>query len=78
MDHQFIFNTLIGIAIAVSGWLGRQVWDAVQKLKDDVRQIELDLPNHYVKKDDFSQGMKEIKDMLTRIFDKLDDKQDKR
>jgi len=78
MDHQFVINTLIGIAIAVSGWLGRQVWDAVQKLKEDVLQIELDLPNHYVKKDEFTQVVKELKEMLTRIFDKLDDKQDKR
>jgi hypothetical protein len=78
MDHQFIFNALIGVAVAVSGWLGRQVWDAVQKLKEDVRQIELDIPNHYVKKDEFTQVVKELKDMLTRIFDKLDDKQDKR
>lgn len=54
----------------VVGWIIRSLWDAV-------RQLERDLPANYVRRDDFRDSMDEIKDMLTRIFDKLDNKVDK-
>lgn len=77
MDHQTIINIAAGAVLSALGWFARQIWEAVQELRRDISQIEIDLPNHYVKKDDFTQGMKELKEMLTRIFDKLDGKMDK-
>jgi hypothetical protein len=73
MDTQTLLNTMGGVAIAVGGWFARQLWDSVQKLKDDVHQIEIDLPQHYLRKDDFREGMKEIKDILNEMFRKIDD-----
>lgn len=70
-------NIIATIAIAVGGWFGRSLWDAVDKLKNDLHQIEVDLPNNYIQKNQFSEGMKEIKEMLIRISDKLDGKADK-
>jgi hypothetical protein len=35
------------------------------------------LPHDYVQKDDYRSDMREIKDMLKQIFDKLDGKADK-
>lgn len=68
MELQSLLNVITGVAIAVGGWFARQLWDNVQKLKDDVHQIEVDLPAHYIRKDDFRDGLKEIKDILAEIF----------
>ena len=77
MDWQNIINLLGGAALTVIGWFARQLWDAVQKLKEDVSQLELSISENYVKKDDFKDGIKELKEMLGKIFDKLDAKQDR-
>ena len=77
MDWQNVINIGIGSLLAVGGWFARQLWDAVQKLKTDMSQLELSISDKYVRKDDFKDGIKELKDMLGKIFDKLDSKQDR-
>jgi cell fate (sporulation/competence/biofilm development) regulator YmcA (YheA/YmcA/DUF963 family) len=77
MDFQNILNLGVGAAIAVFGWFARELWVAVKDLKEDIHKIEVELPSHYLRKDEFAEGMKEIKDMLRQIFDKLDGKVDK-
>lgn len=78
MDYQSMLNIAAGVALASMGWFARQLWDAVASLREDMHQIEIDLPMYYVRKDEFSENMKEIKDMLGKIFDRLDTKVDKR
>ena len=77
MDTQNLINIIAGGAIGVGGWFARQLWDSVQDLKKDVHQIEVDLPRHYVMKDDLDKRMSHIEDMFQRIYDKLDGKADK-
>ena len=77
MDFQTIVNLCAGAAVAVFGWFARELWVAVKDLKEDIHKIEVELPSNYLRKDEFAEGMKEIKDMLAKIFDKLDGKADK-
>jgi predicted negative regulator of RcsB-dependent stress response len=77
MDWQNVINIVIGSLLAVGGWFARQLWDAVQKLKSDMSRLELSISDNYVKKDDWKDGIKELKEMLGKIFDKLDSKQDR-
>ena len=77
MDWQNLINLIGGAALATIGWFARQLWDAVQKLKSDMSTLELSISNNYVKKDDFKDGIKELKEMLGKIFDKLDSKADR-
>jgi hypothetical protein len=77
MDWQNLINLAGGAALATIGWFARQLWDAVQKLKSDMSRLELSISDNYVKKDDFKDGIKELKEMLGKIFDKLDSKQDR-
>ena len=77
MDWQHVINLVGGAALAAIGWFARQLWDAVQKLKSDMSRLELSISDNYVKKDDFKDGIKELKDMLGKIFDKLDNKADR-
>jgi predicted RNA-binding protein with EMAP domain len=71
--EQQLLNILFGAALAVAGWFARELWSAVQELKSDIAK----LPLVYVAKQDYRDDMKDIKDMLSKIFDKLDGKQDK-
>ena len=77
MDDQQIINIIIGAVLSVLGWFARQLWDAVQDLKRDMKQIEVDLPTHYVRKEDLDVRMDRIEAALNRIFEKLDHKADK-
>ena len=77
MDWQHIINLIGGAALTTIGWFARQLWDAVQKLKSDMSRLELSISDNYVKKDDWKDGIKELKDMLGKIFDKLDAKADR-
>ena len=75
--EQSTINLAIGAALAVAGWFARILWEAVQSLKFDLHQIEVDLPINYVRKDDMDKRMDHIEDMFKRIYDKLDGKADK-
>lgn len=72
MDTQSLINTGLTLAFGVAGWFARQLWDAVERLKHDVHQIEVDLPSHYVRREEFSESLREIKDICKQIFDKVD------
>jgi len=77
MDWQYLFN-LIGAGAAIGvGWWCRQIWDSVQILKEDVKQIEIDLPTHYIKKDEIKERFDRIEMLLDRLYEKLEQKADK-
>lgn len=77
MDMQSLMNIGIGVVIAAIGWFSRQIWEAVKELRRDLHEIEVDLPKSYVRKDEFAENVKEIKAMLEKIFDRLENKADK-
>ena len=72
MDTQTLINFALGSFLAIIGWLARQLWEAVERLKADLHQIEVDLPSRYVRREEFSEALKEIKDLCRQIFDKVD------
>ena len=76
MEQQFL-NYIFGGLLAILGWLGRTLWDAVQNLKDDLKDIEVDLPSTYVKKTELDSRLQKIETMLDKIFDRLESKVDK-
>jgi hypothetical protein len=77
MEPQTVINGLMGILLAGIGWAARELWGAVKRLREDLQKIEIALPTNYVRKDEFADGVKEIKEMLGKIFDRLDNKADK-
>lgn len=72
METQTLINGAIWLAIGIGGWFAREVWGAVKELQKDLHQIEVDLPSHYIRRDEFNEGLKEIKDICRQIFDKVD------
>ena len=77
MEPQNLIDTILGIGFTILGWFARELWSAVKELKSDLSKLKEDLPRTYIARDDYRQDMSEIKSMLSKIFDKLDNKQDK-
>ena len=77
MDYQSLINSVAGLGFTVGGWFAREMWSAVKELKSDLAKLREELPKTYIVKDDYREDMRDIKDMLNKIFDKLDGKQDK-
>ena len=72
LEAQTPIDLALGAVLARIGWLARQLWDAVKHLQEDIHKIEVDLPTNYVKREEFSESLKEIKDLCRQIFDKVD------
>ena len=77
MDNQSILNLLFSSTGLILGWFLRELWAAVKELKADLAKLREELPTHYVAKDDYRQDVRELKEMLNKLFDKLDAKADK-
>ena len=73
MDYQVFFNAALGLATFLGGWTLNGITKAIERLDNDVRNM----PMHYLSKDDYRNDIREIKEMLGKIFDKLDTKVDK-
>ena len=73
MDYQILFNIAVAVAWFFGGWTLNRIYQALDRLDSDVRQM----PLNYVTRDDYRSDMGEIKNMLGKIFDKLDGKADK-
>lgn len=78
MDHQSIINVAAGVIMTGLGWFARQLWDAVKELREDLHKLETNLPTTYLRRDEFRDGIKEIKDILNEIFRKIDDIKDRK
>lgn len=72
-DGQVFFNLAVGIAGMFGGWILNNISRSIERLDKDVRAM----PLTYVTRVDYRADIDEIKAMLMRINDKLDDKADK-
>ena len=70
MDYQVLFNIAVAIAGFFGGWTLNRIYIAIDRLDGDVRSM----PHDYVSRDDYKA---DIREMLGKIFDKLDNKADK-
>lgn len=77
MDTQVLINILIGIGAAVLGWLWKTLWNSVERMKQDVKELEVRLPEIYVQKIDLERRFDKLDAALERIYEKLEAKQDK-
>ena len=73
MDSQALFNVAVTLAGGLGGWILNNIWQSIRTLDRDVR----DMPHVYVTKEDYRADIGEVKGMLVRIMDKLEDKVDK-
>lgn len=77
MEPQVLFNAAIAAILLLSGWILRAMWDAVHQLRNEISDLQKDIHNNYVRRDDYRDDIIEIKEILREIFNKLDGKADK-
>ena len=86
--EQQVFNWIVGLCGALGGWILKVIWDAIQDLKSDIKDVDRRIHEDFVRRDDFKDAMREIKDdmrsgfghvdkTLGLIFKKLENKEDK-
>jgi len=73
MDNQQLFNMVVSVAGFLAVWVFNNQTQKLQKMEDRLNNM----PREYVNRDDYRSDIKEIKDILHQIFDKLDGKADK-
>ena len=67
--EQSLLNILIITTGSVFGWIMRMLWTASQELKADLAKLREELPKDYVSKDDYRQDVRELKEMISKLFD---------
>lgn len=69
MDHwQSVINIIGGALLAAVGWFCREIWDSLKALRENIHQIEVNLPESYVKRSEIENRL----DKIDARFDKLD------
>lgn len=77
MSIQDLFNIMAAAGFGAGGWWAKTVWNAVQELKADLAKLREEIPKEYIPKNEFHEGIKELKALLIAINSKLDTKADK-
>jgi len=72
-----IIQAAIAVVSAVLGFIMRELWTAVQKLRTDLSELQSTIPTLYVQKEDYKSDINRVHDFLDKIYDKLDRKIDK-
>ena len=73
MDLQILINIGFGAAGAFGMWIINRMTTSVDKIEERLNEF----PSKYVAKEDYKSDISEIKVMLGKIFDRLDQKADK-
>lgn len=77
MDFQVAFNLAMSFIFIGTGWAIRAIYDGMNSLRNDQTALERELNTSYVRREDYKQDIMEIKQILSQIFNKLDNKADK-
>lgn len=77
IDTHFFVTALLTVVSALFGWLGRELWQAVQKLRADLSELQTRIGTDYVRYDRLKDAMQPVMEALHDIRNRLDSKADK-
>ena len=72
MDEQVIFNWIIGVAGALGGWTLKVIWDSLMELRREIKVMDTKMHEDFVRRDDFKDAVKEIKEDMRAGFSNVD------
>lgn len=73
MDYQILFNGAVVLASFFGGWTLNTITKSIERLDNDVRAM----PVNYVARIDYREDIRELKDIMNKVFDRLENKVDK-
>jgi hypothetical protein len=73
VEPQFLINILFAAAGAAFGWILNSISRSIIRIEDRMAEM----PMMYVNRDDYRADIQDIKGMLGKIFDRLDQKADR-
>lgn len=74
---QTAFDVVLGGLMLLASFFMKIFWDMLQDTRKEMYDAERRSMETYVRRDDYRMDMDELRDMFTRILDKLDNKADK-
>lgn len=77
MEFQTLLNVILGSLTGILGWFAREMYSAVQSLKDDLYKFREEVAKEYIPKNEFNLFKEELFQALHRIEDKIEKKSDK-
>jgi hypothetical protein len=77
MDYQLLFNIAFSFILFLVGWFVRIAYDAANAMKNDLMALERELHSSFVRREDYKEDIREIKDLLLSIQDRINNKADK-
>ena len=72
MEPQVAFNWIVGVAGVLGGWTLKVIWDSIQSLRSDVKNLDTKMHDDFVRRDDFKDAVKDIKSDMKEGFNKID------
>jgi|TARA_R110000868_G_scaffold376659_1_gene641691 hypothetical protein len=73
MDYQVLFNGAVVVASFFGGWTLNTITKSIERLDSDVRAM----PLNYVGRIDYREDIRELKEIMNKVFDRLENKVDK-
>lgn len=88
MDWQTIINFALAGFTALVGWFAREIWDAIKELRNEIKQLDKQMHQDFVRREDFREvmqdhkrdmerGFDEVKELIGALFKRLENKADK-
>lgn len=77
MDYQLLFNIAFSFIVFLIGWFVRIAYDAANAMKNDLMALERELHSSFVRREDYKEDIREIKDLLLSIQERMNTKVDK-
>lgn len=77
MDYQILFNIAFSFIVFLIGWFVRIAYDAANAMKNDLMSLERELHSSFVRREDYKEDIREIKDLLLSIQERMNTKVDK-
>jgi len=85
VEGQSFFNVAVALSGALGGWVLKMIWDAVSELRKDMKELNREVNQDFVRREDFKEaivevktdmkeGFREVKDMISLLFDKVNEK----
>ena len=72
MDSQAVFDWIVGIGGAIVGWALKIIWEAIKDMRLDIKDLDKQMHEDFVRRDDFKESVREIKDDMRAGFNKVD------